>query len=130
MSMPRGRSRTFLLQSVVFLVGTVLALGVAPMLAETPGGAGATPAAAGTLASSPVAPVAPCTVAELGSPYIPLDSWMYTSLTRLYSLGYLDIAFLGLRPWTRSSVIHMLEDTDARMEDAPDNATTDEAREL
>jgi len=55
---------------------------------------------------------------------------MYTSLTRLYSLGYLDMAFLGLRPWTRASVIHMLEDTNARMEDAPDNATTDEAQEL
>ena len=130
MSMPCGRSRTFLLQSVVFMAGTGLALGVAPVLAETPGGAGATPAAGGTPASGPVAPVAPCAVAELGSPYIPLDSWMYTSLTRLYSLGYLDYAFLGLRPWTRASVIHMLEDTNARMEDAPANATTDEAQEL
>ena len=30
---------------------------------------------------------------------------MYTALTRLYSLGYLDYAFLGLRPWTRASVL-------------------------
>jgi hypothetical protein len=55
---------------------------------------------------------------------------MYVSLTRLYSLGYLDTAFLGLRPWTRSSVIHMLEDTAAQLEDAPDGAATDEAQEL
>lgn len=55
---------------------------------------------------------------------------MYPALTRLYSLGYLDLAFLGLRPWTRSSVIHMLEETAAQMEDAPDGAATDEAREL
>jgi hypothetical protein len=55
---------------------------------------------------------------------------MYPALVRLYSLGYLDMAFLGLRPWTRASVIHMLEDTNARMEDAPANATTDEAQEL
>ena len=125
--MPRSGPRVFLLQRLVFLAGTVLTVGAAPMLAETPGGAGATP-----VASSPAAPgpVAPCSVAELGSPYIPLDSWMYASLTRLYSLGYLDLAYLGLRPWTRSSVIHMLEDTNARMEDAPDNAATDEAREL
>src|ERR1700733_5794545 len=128
MRMPRNGSRALLLQSLVFLAGTILAQGVAPMLAETPGAAGATPAVAA--ASGPAAPVAPCNVAQLGSPYIPLDSWMYTSLTRLYSLGYLDYAFLGLRPWTRASVIHMLEDTNARMEDAPANATTDEAQEL
>jgi len=116
MSMLRSGSRAFILQRIFFLAGTALTMGVAPMLAETPGGG--------------AAPVAPCQMAELGSPYIPLDSWMYNSLTRLYSLGYLDYAFLGLRPWTRSSVIHMLEDTNARMEDAPDDATTEEAREL
>ena len=55
---------------------------------------------------------------------------MYVSLSRLYSLGYLDLAFLGLRPWTRSSVIHMLEDTSAQLEDAPDSAATREAQEL
>jgi Capsule assembly protein Wzi len=75
-------------------------------------------------------PVAPCQTAELGSPYIPMDSWMYESLTRLYSLGYLDNAFLGLRPWTRSSVIHMLEETATQLEDAPDDATTGEAQQL
>jgi len=75
-------------------------------------------------------PVAPCQVSKLGSPYIPLDSWMYSSLTRLYSLGYLDTAFLGLRPWTRGSVIHMLEDTSAKLEDAPPGSSTDEAQQL
>jgi len=43
-----------------------------------------------------------------GSVYIPVDSWMYPELTRLYSLGYLDTMFLGMRPWTRRSVLHML----------------------
>jgi hypothetical protein len=75
-------------------------------------------------------PIAPCHLSELGSPYIPVDSWMYDSLTRLYSLGYLDTAFLGLRPWTRQSVIHMLEGTNALLEDAPDDSTTDQARSL
>jgi len=75
-------------------------------------------------------PVAPCQLSALGSPYIPMDSWMYASLTRLYSLGYLDTAFLGLRPWTRNSVIHMLEETSARLEDAPDGPATDEAQKL
>ena len=44
----------------------------------------------------------------LGSTYIPVDSWAYPAMTRLYSLGYLDTMFLGMRPWTRRSVLHML----------------------
>ena len=38
---------------------------------------------------------------NLGSTYIPLDSWIYPALMRLYSLGYLDRAFVDMRPWTR-----------------------------
>jgi hypothetical protein len=45
----------------------------------------------------------------LGSAYIPLDSWVYPAMTRLYSLGYVDTMFLGMRPWTRRSALHMLE---------------------
>ncbi len=45
----------------------------------------------------------------LGSPYIPVDSWMYPALLRLYGLGYIDSATLSLRPWTRRSVLHMLQ---------------------
>ena len=37
---------------------------------------------------------------------------------RLYALGYVDSAFLGLRPWTRASVEHMLEEAGARLEQA------------
>ncbi len=43
-----------------------------------------------------------------GSTYIPMDSWIYPALWRLYALGYLDTAYLGMRPWTRLSVLHML----------------------
>jgi hypothetical protein len=53
-----------------------------------------------------------------GSTYIPLDSWMYPALDRLHALGYLDSVFLGIRPWTRLSVLHML----ARTADAVENA--------
>ncbi len=49
----------------------------------------------------------------LGSTYIPMDSWMYPALLRLYSLGYLDTAFLSLRPWTRRSVLHMLDQSES-----------------
>jgi len=101
-----------------FVAGIAFLLCAVPMLAESPGQP-ATPAAS-AVADRVQTPIAPCQAATLGSPYIPVDSWMYTSLTRLYSLGYLDLAFLGLRPWTRTSVIHMLEDTAAQLEDAPE----------
>ena len=43
------------------------------------------------------------------STYIPLDSWVYPQLDRLYSMGYLNTMFLALRPYTRRSVLHMLK---------------------
>ncbi len=48
---------------------------------------------------------------HLGSTYIPLDSWVYPQMTRLYSMGYLNTMFLGMRPWTRQSALHMLLDS-------------------
>ncbi|HEX3571098.1 MAG TPA: capsule assembly Wzi family protein [Acidobacteriaceae bacterium] len=44
--------------------------------------------------------------------YVPVDSWVYTALDRLHGLGYLDTAFLGLKPWTRRSIQHMLDEID------------------
>ncbi len=46
---------------------------------------------------------------NLGSTYIPVDSPVYPMALRLYSLGYLDTAFIGTRPWTRRSLLHMLD---------------------
>jgi hypothetical protein len=43
-----------------------------------------------------------------GSTYIPVDSWVYPEMLRLYSMGYVDTAVLGMRPWTRLSVLRML----------------------
>jgi hypothetical protein len=37
---------------------------------------------------------------------------------RLYSMGFVDNVFLGMRPWTRASVSNMLEEAGARIEDA------------
>jgi hypothetical protein len=36
---------------------------------------------------------------------------------RLYSLGYVDSTFLGLRPWTRAGVMHMTEEAANLIED-------------
>ena len=45
----------------------------------------------------------------LGSAYIPVDSVVYPMALRLYSMGYLNTAFINMRPWTRRSLLHMLE---------------------
>jgi hypothetical protein len=71
-----------------------------------------------------------CDLSMSGSPYIPVDSWIYPAVLRLYSLGFLDHVFLGLRPWTRASLSHMLEGTGADIEDADQGPVTDEARAL
>ncbi len=67
-------------------------------------------------------------ISEFGSTFIPVDSWMYPALLRLYTLGYLDTAFLGMRPWTRLSVEHMLALSADRIasEEPPDS----EARQI
>jgi hypothetical protein len=52
-----------------------------------------------------------CDVSVSGSRFIPVDSWIYPAALRLYSLGYIDSAYLDLRPWTRKSLVHMLDET-------------------
>jgi len=61
---------------------------------------------------TPTMPQRPARVSgSLGSTYIPLDSWMYPEILRLYSLGFIDTVFLGMRPYTRTSVAHMLDES-------------------
>lgn len=102
---------------------------IAPLIAAD---ASANAAAEGGTPQQPIppkyTPVAPVTyISTQGSTYIPMDSWIYPALTRLQGLGYLDSAFLGLRPWTRLSVLHMLERT---ADDIDANTNDDEARDI
>jgi hypothetical protein len=49
----------------------------------------------------------------MGSPYVPLDSWVYPAVEKLASLGYIKAAFLSLKPWTRietASLVSEIED--------------------
>ncbi len=77
-------------------------------------------------------PAAICQPATLGSPYIPVDSWIYPAMLRMYSLGYVDTLYLGLRPWTRSSVMRMLEEAGNLIEssEADHNPGAEEARKI
>ncbi|WP_419804059.1 capsule assembly Wzi family protein [Terriglobus sp.] len=45
---------------------------------------------------------------KAGSPFIPLDSWIYPAALRLHDLGYLSTLYVGLRPYTRASLAHAL----------------------
>src|SRR6476659_3728296 len=94
------------------------------LVAETP----ATGYGSGQTASDPSRPVPVCEPSKLDSPYIPVDSWVYPAVLRLYGLGYVDSVFVGMRPWTRSSLDHLLEEAGAKIEDADSGPATDEAR--
>ena len=68
-----------------------------------------------------------CDPGVQGSPYIPVDSWIYPAVLRLYSLGYVETPFLDMRPWTRASLSNMLEDTADLIADTDKSAGEDEA---
>ncbi len=53
---------------------------------------------------------------HLGSAYISDDDTIYPMALRLYSLGYLDTIFIGMRPWTRRSLLHALERSSAAIQ--------------
>ena len=62
--------------------------------------------------------------AAIGSTYVPVDNWVYSAVDRLHALGYVDTAYLGMRPWTRRSVEHMLETSAEKIDDTRDNEET------
>jgi len=55
--------------------------------------------------------------ANMGSPYVPIDSWVYPLLQRLAALGYIKTAYLGIRPWTRMECARMLGEVGERLTD-------------
>jgi membrane-associated phospholipid phosphatase len=55
--------------------------------------------------------------ANQGSPYVPLDSWIYPALDRLAGLGLIHSEFTGLRPWTRRECMRQLSEADEKLVD-------------
>lgn len=55
-----------------------------------------------------------------GSTYVPVDSWLYGAMDRLHSLGYLDDAYLGMRPWTRLTMARMVQASADKLSDQQD----------
>lgn len=50
------------------------------------------------------------TPGNLGSPYVPLDSWIYPAMERLAGLGLIESDFEGMRPWTRLECRRLLNE--------------------
>jgi hypothetical protein len=108
----------------------MLVLAAGGALAAGQAGTAGTGTGAGQWDSDSGRPETVCEPSVLDSPYIPVDSWVYPAVLRLYSLGYVDSVYLGMRPWTRSSLEHALEETGERIEDEEEDAgpATDEAK--
>jgi membrane-associated phospholipid phosphatase len=58
------------------------------------------------------------TPAFMGSPYVPLDSWIYPALERLAALGYVKTTTLGMRPWTRLECARLVGEASELQPDA------------
>jgi len=55
---------------------------------------------------------------QMGSPYVPLDSWIYPLFDRLIAVGAITDAIVGMRPWTRLECARMISQAGDRLQDA------------
>ncbi|HEV8038950.1 MAG TPA: capsule assembly Wzi family protein [Bryobacteraceae bacterium] len=71
--------------------------------------------------------------APAGSPYVPMDSWVYDALDRLAAFGLIPSQLSGLRPWTRAECRRQVVEADQQIEaanDAKNSAVIDQAKSL
>jgi hypothetical protein len=54
---------------------------------------------------------------DMGSPYVPMDSWIYPAMERLIAMGYIQSADLGMRPWTRMECARLLKEASQPIQD-------------
>jgi membrane-associated phospholipid phosphatase len=47
---------------------------------------------------------------NMGSPFVPVDSWVYAEFERLAGLGYINTGIMGLKPWTRMECARLTEE--------------------
>jgi Capsule assembly protein Wzi/PAP2 superfamily len=58
----------------------------------------------------------------MGSPYVPIDSWVYPALLRLAALGYIKSDIEGMRPWTRMECARLVEEAGESIEEDGENS--------
>jgi membrane-associated phospholipid phosphatase len=59
---------------------------------------------------------------NMGSPYVPLDSWIYPAIERLTALGYINSGIAGMRPWTRMECARQISEAADRIADDEGNS--------
>ena len=52
-----------------------------------------------------------------GSVYVPMDSWVYTALSRLWSLGFVPSQSSSIRPWTRVECLRQTYEAEAAIQE-------------
>jgi hypothetical protein len=65
---------------------------------------------------------------NMGSPYVPLDSWIYPAFDRLTALGYIHSGFADMRPWTRMECARQVKEAGDRI--AEDDTQSSQAAHL
>jgi hypothetical protein len=108
------------------LLAAFFLMAASPLAAELPGGAQGD----GQGGSDPGSQTDNCGSSVAGSPYIPVDNWVYPAVLRLYSLGFVDTVYMGMRPWTRSSVNNVLDEVGNRLEDYDAGPAKEEAKRI
>jgi Capsule assembly protein Wzi len=69
-------------------------------------------------------------VANMASTYVPIESWIYPALERLASAGYIQTAFVGLRPWTRMDCARLLAEAEELQMDSDADEQTAQVKLL
>ena len=54
---------------------------------------------------------------SMGSPNVPLDSWIYPALERLAARGLIQSEFLNVRPWTRLECVSLLNEAASNLDE-------------
>jgi hypothetical protein len=69
---------------------------------------------------------------NLGSPYVPLGSWVYPAIERLAALRYISSDFRGMRPWTRTECARLTDEAGEQMKEKilSERMPSDEAAKL
>jgi membrane-associated phospholipid phosphatase len=64
----------------------------------------------------------PQDLSDRGSPYVPLDSWIYEAFNRLMAMRIVSSGIVGMRPWTRSECARLLIEANDAASEAEQNA--------
>jgi membrane-associated phospholipid phosphatase len=57
-----------------------------------------------------------------GTPYVPLNSWVYPAIERLSAMGLIHTEFLAMRPWTRLECANLTEEAAQSLDEGVENS--------